>query len=359
MGVNDVDFTDLNALTQNMILATEDRILSHAPSLLEIYNEDVANPANSGWSGTISAAGGLFNDKMYRIYLNTAQQLSINGPQVDLDSWSFPIQSNWNWLPYPLLNNQPVNEALALFNAQEGDVIKSQTQFAIYDPLNGWSGTLTTLEKGNGYMLRATDPQVFSYPAFLANNNAIPGNNEDTISNFATYESNMNMVVELPEGYDTVYAYNSNGELIGKSQNQIVNDKELAFITLYGTSNETVVFEVRNGQNTARSTTITNYANNAIQGTINTPIELLLGKTDFRVYPNPFEDQLVLEMQFQEDQEVEIAIYNVFNQRIYNSQFSSEKGKSIRALDLDVASGVYFVHLITDEETTIKKVIKK
>ena len=360
VGVNDIDFADLNILTQTMTLATEDRILSHAPSLIDLYNTDPAAPENGEWSGTISASGGLDIEKMYRVFLGTGQQLQINGPSIDLENWSFPIQENWNWLPYPLLSNQLVNEALALFNAQEGDVIKSQTQFAIYDTLNGWSGTLTTLEIGNGYMLRATDAQVFSYPAFLANNNSIPSTNEETISNFATYESNMNMVLELPEGYDKVYAYNSRGTLIGKSENQTVGDKALSFITLYGNVNDdTVIFEVKNNQGTVLSTTEVDFSTNAVQGDVKDPVVLQVGISNFIAYPNPFDDTLTLDMLFQEEQDIEIALYNVYDQRVSFSKMNVQKGRNTQVLNLDVATGVYFIHLTTNEGITIKKVIKK
>ena len=77
---------------------------------------------------------------------------------------SFPIKTNWNWLPYPLLGNQATNEALAYFDAVDGDVIKSQNLFAIFDPINGWNGTLNYLEAGSGYMIKSSKVQNFSYP---------------------------------------------------------------------------------------------------------------------------------------------------------------------------------------------------
>jgi hypothetical protein len=52
--------------------------------------------------------------------------------------------------------NQLTNEALAYFDAVDGDVIKSQNLFAIYDPIIGWNGTLNYLESGKGYMIKST-----------------------------------------------------------------------------------------------------------------------------------------------------------------------------------------------------------
>jgi hypothetical protein len=39
-------------------------------------------------------------------------------------------------------SREPITEVLAFFDATDGDVIKSQNLFAIYDAVVGWNGTL-------------------------------------------------------------------------------------------------------------------------------------------------------------------------------------------------------------------------
>jgi hypothetical protein len=100
----------------------------------------------STWSGGISVDGGLINTKMYKVF-TTQQPLIIKGVSVDVN-WSFPIKENWNWLPHPLLEtSSPMKH---YFDATDGDVIKSQNLFAIYDAIIGWNGTLSYLEAGKG-----------------------------------------------------------------------------------------------------------------------------------------------------------------------------------------------------------------
>ena len=61
----------------------------------------------------------------------------------------------WTWLSYPLQSPATVADALQ-YNAQLGDQLKSQQAFTEYwGPDNGWFGTLTTLEPGQGYTLKA------------------------------------------------------------------------------------------------------------------------------------------------------------------------------------------------------------
>jgi hypothetical protein len=56
-------------LTSALKLETSDRMLINSPARLETYFKNEAIPANSGWSGTISANGGLTNSKMVKVYL--------------------------------------------------------------------------------------------------------------------------------------------------------------------------------------------------------------------------------------------------------------------------------------------------
>ena len=97
--VNDDSFNNLNELTKNMSLATNDRIISIAPVKSETYTE------NFGWDGMISNTGGLSANNMYKIYLSNEQSLKIKGSIVNINNWSFPIVKDWNWLPFTLPSN--------------------------------------------------------------------------------------------------------------------------------------------------------------------------------------------------------------------------------------------------------------
>jgi hypothetical protein len=221
--VFDARLADLNQLTSGMNLHTDDRIQSHSPAFLETYFRDNTTPANSGWAGTISQNGGITPDRMYKVFLKEGQLLRLKGRPVNLREWQFAIQPNWNWLPYPLGQNIPVSEALATFQPKAGDLIKSQTQFAIYDARNGWSGNLVSLRAGRGYMLKATDGQRFAYPAIFHENarkaTDFPVEMEDveeipyTSSDLLALPETMNAIIQLPESYSAVVVYDLNGRI--------------------------------------------------------------------------------------------------------------------------------------------------
>ncbi|MFD1606057.1 LamG-like jellyroll fold domain-containing protein [Flavobacterium artemisiae] len=363
LNTNDTNFSDLNALTKNLTLETSNRILSHSPALLDTYFKDKSNPANSGWSGTISANGGLSSSKMYKINVTKEQTLKIKGKSVDVTAWSFPIKEEWNWLAYPLGSNQTTNEALAYFDATDGDVIKSQNLFAIYDPIIGWNGTLKYLEAGKGYMIKSSKPQTFKYPDNLEKSktgkSASKNGQVEIGSEFTTYSQNMNAVVLLPKGYDELFVYDSKGVLKGNARNQMINGKELSFITIFGDDTEELSFTLGDGfakKGTSKSFT---FKGNEVLGTITNPVILEeVSKNENSIYPNPFATTLNIELNAAKKQEVNIQFFSINGQLVFSQKTVIESGNNVVSISPYIAQGVYIVEVGVDGKLIRTKVIK-
>ena len=365
LNVNDSKFTDINSLTSGLNLETNNRILSHSPAQLETFYKDNSNSENSTWSGSISANGGLSTSKMYKVNFDLAQILDIKGIPINIDTWSFPIKVNWNWLPYPLLGNQSTNEALAYFDAVDGDVIKSQNLFAIYDPINGWNGTLNYLVAGKGYMIKSSKDQTFSYPNYLAkpskgksNEVVIEESQAKLAEEFMKYADNMNAIVQLPEGYKELFAYDNAGILKGKATNQIVDDKELSFITIYGDVPESVTFYIGDGRTKKATQKTISFKSNDVLGTVAKPIILDDFSDNISVFPNPFENDLTIKVDALESQEVVIQLYNLMSQLLFTKNFKVTKGVNFLKIYPKVATGTYLIQVKMKESTVISKVIK-
>ena len=363
--VNDSNFANLNTLTQNLNLETDDRMLSHSPSQLETYYKDYSVASNSTWSGTISGNGGMSVAKMYKVKFANAQTLNIKGNKVDISNWSFPMKQNWNWLPYPLGGNQATNEALAYFDAADGDVVKSQNLFAIYDPINGWNGTLNYMEASKGYMIKSSKVQTFTYPNYLNNStssksNTIVNESQDEIAaEFKKYSNNMNAVVQLPEGFDSLFVYDTNGNLKGKANNQTVGDTKLSFITIYGDVSEILVFYVGDGRDEQATSKTFNFKSNNVLGTIAKPIVLEVFSDNISVFPNPFEDNLTVEVDVFESETVTIQLYNLTSQLLFSKEFEVNAGANLLKISPKVATGIYLLQVKMKENTVITKVVKK
>jgi len=365
--VNDPNFSNINALTSKMILETSDRILSHSPTQLETYLKDENNTNNSSWSGTISQNSGLSTNFMYKMKFANKQPLIVKGNKVDINTWSFPIKENWNWLPFPLSKNVSVNEALSTFDAEDGDIIKSQNLFAIYDPLNGWSGTLNYLETGKGYMLKSSKEQSFKYSNIYSklskgktSAKAIVDFKQKEIDpDFTKYSENMNAVVLLPKGYNELFIYDQEGILKGRTENQTIGDKELSFITIYGDSTKELTFFIGNGSNQKATNKRITFKSNEILGTVANPIVLESEVLEsFKMYPNPFDIELVLEFVSNKSDFLELKLFHVAGQLVYSKTHETSKGQNTISLTPDIRRGVYILIIDIDNVSTTYRVIK-
>ncbi len=369
MNVNDVNFSNMDKLTEDLNLETSDRFLSHSPIQLETYYKNENSESPSGWNGQISANGGLSNSKMYKIHMANEQSLMIKGVVADVSKWSFPIQENWNWLPNPLSRNQTINEALAYFDAVDGDVIKSQNLFAIYDPIVGWNGTMSYLEAGKGYMVKSSKAQTFSYPSYLenANNNKTKTFSQDCDMNcqdfthleFNKYAENMNAVVLMPEGYTELYVYDTNGALKGVGKSQYLNDKALSFITVYGEAPESLVFHIGDGFIKKATTNSFEFISNGVLGTISEPVKLNIEKEFRGIYPNPFTSELSIQIEAEESQTVTIRLYTLGGQMVLIKELKANKGINSFKIIPKVASGTYMLSAEMNDRILNAKVIKK
>lgn len=356
--VADDNFNDINTLTSNMVLATDDRILSNVPSQLETYTDGF------GWSGTVSVQGGLSVNKMYKVFLNNQQSLKIKGTPVNINTWNFPVTLDWNWLPYTLPANMAINEAMSLYQATPGDVIKSQNLFAIYDEFNGWIGSLSYLEDSKGYMLKSGLGQELQYPKNFgnlnknANQNTVEFKQEKIASEFTKYANNMNAIVLLPDGYNELLVYDLEHTLKGKSKKAVYGNKELSFITVYGEGNEELEFYVKNDSEIKPTSKKINFSKDAILGTFDNPIDLRENNTDMGLYPNPFSDAFSFSIKANKSQTAVVKIYSVTGQLVYNKNFKVSEGLNTISVQPEISSGIYLMHFITDEDFVINKIIK-
>jgi hypothetical protein len=377
MNVNDPNFSNLNLLTNNLRLETEDLILNGTD--LEIYSKNISVPT---WSGAISSKGGLSTTKMYKVFMSNEQALTIKGSPVNLASWSFPINTNWNWFPYPIALNQLTSESLAYFEASDGDVIKSQNLFAIYDPKAGWNGTLKYLEQGKGYMLRSSKAQTFRYPIYLAKPMGIEkpkgiesvgvgGTPIETAvlsqaamkEEFKQYAQNMNAVVLMPSGYNELFVYDEMGVLKGMASRK--KDEALAYITIYGEIPEALYFHVGDGSNQKKSSTIFNFKNNEVLGTIAKPVLLAFDSKmedrpdNIRSYPNPFDTELTIELRSNQSQKATIKLYSIAGQLFFTQQIAVEKGLNKLRISPVISNGVYLLQTEMNGQTVVTTVVKQ
>ena len=109
------------------------------------------------------------NRSMYRVHTIAPQMLNVIGRRLTAGQRTITLQPEWNWIAYNAMQTASVGDALAGINPQDGDLIKGQKGFALYDGYE-WNGSLKALTPGQGYMLRsaATENRTFEYPIMAA-----------------------------------------------------------------------------------------------------------------------------------------------------------------------------------------------
>lgn len=370
LNVSNPDFSDLNSVFGSMELVTLDKIQSSGPALFDQYEEDPSDSNNSGWFGSISSSNGLSNLKMYKVKLVTDQSLLVSGNKVDLSQWSFQIQQNWNWLPYVVGRNVPINEAMANYNPQNGDLVKSQTQFAFFDGANGWKGSLTYLYEGHGYMLNASSAQSFSYAEHLNNTNKSVVDDKKIkppkLANaFAGFSSNMNLIGQIPTHFDGIRVYNEKDELVGETlaENSSSNQYKAVYATIYGEGYDNLeVYLVRGEEETPTSLSLV-YVADALYGTAKTPViieEDRLLKATFNAAPNPFKNYVNIDFESSSSGQAKMYVFDINNREIKSVELFVQEGDNMLQIQLNqIPKGTYIVQLHFNGNIYSKLLIKK
>lgn len=135
-----------------------------------VYNRDDPKNPLKMWDrgdGTLT----LNPQWMYRFYSKNDKLAYMTGNDI---LTSMTVHHGWNRLGYILQLNLPLGTALADYTdqASEGDIIKSQSEFAVLtvdaQGNKKWQGTLEHMRAGQGYMLMrsAPDQVQFMYPTY-------------------------------------------------------------------------------------------------------------------------------------------------------------------------------------------------
>ncbi len=108
---------------------------------------------------------------LYKIQATAPVAMNIYGKALTLAEHPITIVNNWNWIGYNASARMSLNDAFAALAPAEGDVVKGQRGFSIYQDYE-WVGTLQALEPGAGYMYQsqAKQEKMFTYPTVTAHN---------------------------------------------------------------------------------------------------------------------------------------------------------------------------------------------
>ena len=344
---------------------------------------DTYSSGASIWYGSLSNNGGLSSGLLYKVKLSEANKIKYEGSISDPLNTPLNMVAGWNFVGYVGLANIPINEALANFNAQAGDLIKSQYFSAIYDPSFGWLGTLKVLSPNEGYMIRAANQQTFKFPSYNSTAKRATKNGAKTVNKAANspweisaqdYENNMTIIGLLDNdelngnegvlgafvnGVCKGYAapiYNKN---LGKNIFFLnVGDKEnradITFKYLDFTTN--IIYNVN--ENSI-------YNIDAQEGKLNDPKILtldkgeLLGDLSINIYPNPVKDNLFVNIPLQQQSNISLQLFDTNGKKVYATLSENfKRGRHDFTIKTEkLSAGVYNFVIISDNEISNRKII--
>ena len=320
---------------------------------------------NSGW-GELKPT--LSNKSMYMLYTANAQKLSVSGTAVDIKNTPITVNGRaWTYLGYLPPVNYTVKEALAGYAAQKGDIIKSQTGFAMFSR-NEWVGNLAYLEANKGYMLlrTASDTVSFVYPATSGTLGSVKKTmvtETETLSQ--NYPENMSVIATTAglEKGDRILAY-VDGVL--RSTGEYVNDgkQSMSFISIPGNENgATINFGLQRNGNIVASSTKLQYASNAVQGSVEDPVVLEFenANNSISVNPNPFDTEINIKAIVDDGDVVSVKISDITGRPIVflNDQTVSGTVYQTKIAASTFEVGMYLVSVTVNGNISTYKATKK
>jgi len=285
--VNSPQLSDVNPLLNNIPWKEGDVLTDMGSDTLLVYKNKQWLTSGSTQNMTISPK------KSYAIKVQEDCLIPIGGSVIKEESArTIEVKKGWNAIGYTPMTNLSVETALSDYydNAQEGDVIKSHTEFAYFSKsgnVGRWRGSLQYMKPGEGYMLlrKGNDDVSFTYPYYdmgisssengakaarLTSSNearsAVRARNTMTLS--ATVEN-----FETEEG-DLLVAY-ADGEVVGceeLSAEQTADGKPLFYMNVAGEAKQPIRFTiVRDGETVACTRNIMTFQTDAVIGSPEEP----------------------------------------------------------------------------------------
>jgi len=320
--------------------------------LMKSQTDFTTYKSSGEWFGALTSLDVM---STYKLNASNAQTFSMSGYRVVADTVQIPVSTGWNWIGYPLSVQKTLMEALSSLTPSDNDIIKSQHQFAVYSELQGWIGSLTYMQPGKGYILYSSSEGVLEYTSGVTAKTNIE---IDDDSDLPSTEQNMTIIAELelinPELYD-VFAYDEYG-ICGKAKPIKLTDGSVRFfITINSAAPETIHFEAKTLYGRLYANETIGFKSNQMQGSLDDPMLLTFGKEDVSVfadvYPNPFRKDISLNFYLNDDQEVQLKLYNGLGTEISIAQIELPKGSHqldlIHELKLDknLSDGVYMLKI--------------
>lgn len=230
--------------------------------------------------------------KGYKMHVNSPYEKTICGSVINPLYVGIPISGNgkWTWIGYLPQMSLDVNTALANINPTEGDIIKAQTGFAMWDGYQ-WIGSLRVMSPSNAYLycnVGAEDITLYypslvraEAPRYIAPVRQAPS----SLSSFTpvdpgTYSGNMTLTAVVMNGTQVVNDAEVAVFAGDECRAVATADDGLWFITIPGDKSETLTIQVATQETVINCKQQLTYIEDAMIGTCDQPYIIQIGDED-------------------------------------------------------------------------------
>lgn len=228
------------------------------------------------------------NRSMYKARMSSAKVLKLIGSRGSKEDRTITVVPGWNWIAYNNTQTASVADALAGIDPQDGDMIKGQYGFAVFDGYE-WTGSMKALTPGQGYMLQSasTSTRTFNYPSSLpayVQKKATAQRKQYTFSPIDHHKYPSNMTITARVTFDGAVQQDAEvGVFVGDECRtaEFTDADGYAYFTVPGDGKCTLRFKLDKDGQTWYSDVTLEYTEDAICGSYKLPFEVTFGKTTF------------------------------------------------------------------------------
>lgn len=328
--------------------------------ILKGQNGELTNKNENDWEGSLNS---LNTTQAYKIKMKKEATLELTGKGADPTSNTITLNQGWNWIGYIPTVTLPLEQALQNLQAEENDLIKGLDSFAIYDG-STWTGSLTHLLPGEGYMYYSQSVKSFNY---TANGTESEPSTPSAQWSYDIHQSEDN-VIAIAELYNGEQKAEIGkflvGVFVGDECRGIAVEKDgYLFITAHG--------EQTDGKLTLRAFDTADQQeynvkeeiewSGTLTGSLTTPVSLHIGEATgitpisegLLVYPSPVRHRLYIRGEIGNIEEVRISD-TAGQTLILDKQVIPNEGINVSSL----SKGIYFIIIKTDNEVIQQKFMK-
>ena len=355
------------------------------PSLLDQFKSSVGDAGNllkgrtefiqtPGWIGTLQE---INNSEMYMVNTSAESSLSFTGLPINPAYTSIPLLTGWNWIGYTPQTSLSLDEALAGLTPQDGDQIKSRASYSSYVSGQGWVGSLSAMNPGEGYKYYSANSQTLVYPSTTSQLRSSSSENENALPLKWTADANrfqntmtLTSVVlsgneELQNDQIEIGAFcgdECRGSVQLKDFPQVAVHPYLGFLVVYGDSNESIRLRVYNhttGQEYDASNVLS-FASDDIYGSPSDPYRVVTSPTGIcnppsgsvTVYLDSQNKTLNIRYPWSSIDQLEIV--DLTGHIVWQTTGFTSESVNVSSL----AQGIYILKLVKDGQLFVYKFIK-